>query len=250
MSDCGAESDARAPVPHRRPFWLAGAIAALAPICIGHAHSAEDAALPPGFVRLSQITKEMRQEIRYAGSHNFVGRQIAGYQAAECWLRKEAAQALAAVAHDLATSGWRLIVYDCYRPERAVADFAAWAKDRGAQQKKVEFYPALDKEKLFALGYIAAKSAHSTGTAVDAGAEAIDTAGRTTPLDFGTAFDTFDPRSATASPDIAAGAAQNRRRLVSMFAAHGFTNYKREWWHFSYRVAAPSASDIPITPAR
>jgi D-alanyl-D-alanine dipeptidase len=226
------------------------ATAALAVLCIGHARGDEDAALPPGFVRLSQVTKDVREEIRYAGSHNFVGRPIAGYGAAECWLRKEAARALAAVARDLAAMGWRLVVYDCYRPERAVADFATWARDPRDQKKKAEFYPALDKEKLFALGYIAARSGHSTGTAVDAGAEAIDAAGRVTPLDFGTAFDTFDPRSATASPDISGFATHNRRRLVSIFTAHGFANYKREWWHFSYRVASPGAFDIPITPTR
>jgi D-alanyl-D-alanine dipeptidase len=222
----------------------------LALISDAGARSQEDPALPLGFVRLSQITKDVRQEIRYAGSHNFVGRPIAGYGAAECWLRKEVAQALTSVAHDLVAAGWRLIVYDCYRPERAVADFVAWARDSKDQIRKTEFYPALDKEKLFALGYIAAKSGHSTGAAIDAGAEAIDATGRAKPLDFGTAFDMFDPRSATASPGISSAAAQNRHRLASAFEAHGFTNYPREWWHFSYRIAAPRPFDIPITPAR
>jgi D-alanyl-D-alanine dipeptidase len=205
--------------------------------------------LPPGFVRLSQVAKEVRQEIRYAGTHNFVGRPVAGYGAAECWLRREAAEALALVVRDLAATGWRLIVYDCYRPMRAVADFAHWAGDPQDQESKAEFYPALDKDKLFALGYIALRSAHSTGAAVDVGAEAVDSGGVVTPLDFGTSFDAFDPRSATASRDIPQAAAENRRRLVAAFAAHGFANYAREWWHFSLRVPAPRAYDIPITPA-
>ncbi len=215
----------------------------------GQAASRADAGLPPGFVRLAQVTKEARQEIRYAGSHNFVGRPIAGYGAAECWLRREAAEALAGVAHDLVAKGWRLVVYDCYRPQRAVADFVGWAKDPNDQERKAEFYPSLDKDRLFALGYIARQSAHSTGAAVDAGAEALDPGGTATPLDFGTPFDAFDPRSATASRDISNAAAGNRRRLVETFATHGFTNYAREWWHFSFRVAAPRAYDIPITPA-
>jgi D-alanyl-D-alanine dipeptidase len=206
--------------------------------------------LPPGFVRLAQVTDEIRQEIRYAGAHNFVGHPIAGYGAPECWLRREAADALALVARDLAATGWRLVVYDCYRPQRAVADFVRWANDPQDQRRKAEFYPSLDKEKLFALGYIARQSAHSTGAAVDAGAEAVDATGTATPLDFGTGFDVFDPRSATASGGISAKATGNRRRLDQAFAAHGFANYAREWWHFSYPVAAPRAYDIPITPVR
>jgi D-alanyl-D-alanine dipeptidase len=196
------------------------------------------------------VTNEIREEIRYAGSHNFVGRPIAGYAAPECWLRREAAEALLLVAQALAAKGWRLIVYDCYRPQRAVADFLKWARDPQDQKRKAEFYPRLDKEKLFALGYIARQSSHSTGAAVDAGAEAINAVGTATPLDFGTGFDVFDPRSATASSDISAAAAENRQRLGQAFAAHGFTNYAREWWHFSYRVAAPRVYDVPITPAQ
>ena len=224
--------------------------AALAAMAYADALAREGTSLPPDFVRLSEVTREIRQEIRYAGSHNFVGRPIAGYSAAECWLRREAATALAAVAHDLVLEGWRLVVYDCYRPRRAVADFVRWAEDPGDQRRKAEFYPSLEKEKLFALGYIARQSAHSTGAAVDAGAERLSPAGDAAPIDFGTGFDTFDPRSATASPDIPDEAAANRRRLLRAFAAHGFANYAREWWHFSYRVATPTAYDIPITSAR
>jgi D-alanyl-D-alanine dipeptidase len=255
MSDCAADLGAgkigvSARRRHSRFLHAATIAVVLGLMSNAGARSQDDPALPPDFVRLSRVSKDVRQEIRYAGSHNFVGRPIAGYGAAECWLRKEVAQALTLVAHDLVASGWRLIVYDCYRPERAVADFAAWARDPKEQARKAEFYPALDKEKLFALGYIAAKSGHSTGAAIDAGAEAVDAKGQATPLDFGTAFDMFDPRSATASPGISRAAAQNRRRLASAFAAHGFTNYPREWWHFSYRVAAPRPFDMPITPAR
>jgi zinc D-Ala-D-Ala dipeptidase len=211
---------------------------------------AGDAGLPPGFVRLSDVTRSMRQDIRYAGSNNFMGRSAAGYGAGECWLRREAALALADVAHDLARAGWRLVVYDCYRPKRAVSDFLAWARDRNALGRKGEYYPTIDKGELFARGYIAAFSSHSRGIAVDAGAEALDTSSHVAPLDFGTGFDRFDPRSWTASRAISAGARANRRRFTAAFATHGFANYAREWWHFSYRaLAGAPAYDVPITAA-
>ena len=211
---------------------------------------AGDARLPPGFVRLTDVTRLVRQDIRYAGSDNFMGRPAASYEAGECWLRREAALALANVALDLARDGWRLVVYDCYRPKRAVGDFLAWARDRNAPGRKDDYYPALDKGELFARGYIAASSSHSRGIAVDAGAEALDASGDVKQLDFGTRFDRFDMRSWTASRSIGKAASANRRRLTVAFTAHGFSNYAREWWHFSYRalVGAP-AYDVPITAA-
>jgi D-alanyl-D-alanine dipeptidase len=199
-------------------------------------------ALPPGFVRLSEVAPQIRQDIRYAGWNNFTGRPVPGYGAAECWLRREVAEALARVASDLARGSWRLVVYDCYRPARAGAAFAAWAGEPSDQSRKAEFYPRIEKNRLFALGYIARVSSHSNGTAVDAGAE---TAGGG-PLDFGTPFDLFDPRSATASREVSAEAHANRRRLAAAFAAQGFRNYAREWWHFGFGGGG-AAYDVPIT---
>ncbi len=203
--------------------------------------------LPPGFVRLAEVSKAIRQEIRYAGAENFTGRPVAGYGAPECWLKQETAEALARVAGVLARSGWRLIVYDCYRPQRAVSAFAAWAADETDQARKSDYYPRIDKRELFALGYIAATSSHSKGTAVDAGAEAVDGAGNASALDFGTPFDRFDPSSAGASREVGAMAAANRRRLAAAFKAQGFAAYSREWWHFGFKGAARASSyDVPI----
>ncbi|TDR93629.1 M15 family metallopeptidase [Enterovirga rhinocerotis] len=204
---------------------------------------AADPAVPPGFVRLSDVAPAIRQDIRYAGRSNFTGRPVPGYGAPECWLRREAALALALVARDLAASGWRLVVYDCYRPQRATAAFVAWARDPADQATKAEYYPRIDKARLFALGYIASASSHSRGIAVDAGAE---TAGGS-PVDFGTAFDHFDPRSGAGHPDVGALAQANRRRLAAAFAARGFAGYAREWWHFGFRTGASAAHDRPIT---
>jgi D-alanyl-D-alanine dipeptidase len=125
--------------------------------------------LPKGFVYLRDIDPTIVQDIRYAGSHNFVGRPIKGYLAAECILSAPAANALALVQKKLAEKKLSLIVWDCYRPNRAVADFFAWSRDSARSEMKAEFYPRTDKAKLFALGYIAIRSAHSRGSTVDVG---------------------------------------------------------------------------------
>ena len=126
-------------------------------------------ALPKGFVYLRDIDPTIVQDIRYAGSHNFVGRPIRGYLAAECILSEPAAKALKAVQRKLAEKKLSLVVWDCYRPKRAVDDFLQWSKDPTHSEMKAEFYPHADKEKLFALGYLAKRSAHSRGSTVDLG---------------------------------------------------------------------------------
>src|SRR6266849_5829701 len=108
--------------------------------------------LPRGFVYLRDIDPTIVQDIRYAGSHNFVGRPVRGYLAAECILSEPAANALATVQRRLAEKKLSLIVWDCYRPRRAVADFLAWSRDPAHAEMKAEFYPRTDKQKLFALG--------------------------------------------------------------------------------------------------
>lgn len=205
--------------------------------------------LPPGFVRLADVAPAIRQEMRYATAHNFTGQRVAGYGAGACWLRREAAQALAAVQQDLERRHWRLVVYDCYRPKRAVAAFVAWARDPADQAAKAEFYPDIDKKDLFRLGYIARTSGHSRGIAVDAGAERLDEKGEAVPIDFGGGFDLFDPKSWTASRAVSREAGANRKALVAAFAAHGLANYAREWWHYSLPgLAQAPAYDVVIEP--
>jgi zinc D-Ala-D-Ala dipeptidase len=125
--------------------------------------------LPKGFVYLRDIDPTIVQDIRYAGSHNFVGRPIRGYLAAECILSERAAKALETVQRILAEKRLSLIVWDCYRPKRAVDDFHQWSKDPAHSEMKAEFYPRTDKAKLLALGYLATRSAHSRGSTVDLG---------------------------------------------------------------------------------
>ncbi len=179
---------------------------------------------PPDFIRLADVAPHIRQDMRYAGSENFLGRPVPGYRAAQCWLRREAAAALAAVAKDAAAAGLSLVIYDGYRPQRATRAFIAWAADPLDQAMKHAYYPNLDKADLFDLGYIARKSTHSTGIAVDLALEG---------LDFGTPFDLFDAASGTHHPGISQAAKQNRAFLIALMGRHGFVNFDKEWWHFT-----------------
>jgi D-alanyl-D-alanine dipeptidase len=223
--------------------------------------------LPAGFVFLRDVDPSIVQDMRYVGYDNFTGHPLPGYGAAECVLRRDVAEALAKVQADLVHENLGLKVYDCYRPTRAVHAFARWTQqgDDGATKR---FYPTLEKRTLFAYGYIAAQSAHSTGNAVDLTLIKLPTAPAppfdpratygacTAPasqrapdnaLDMGTGFDCFDDRSHTASAGIAAEQKRRRGVLVAAMRARGFHNYFREWWHFSFGARGP-AYDFPIGP--
>src|ERR1700694_348660 len=115
------------------------------------------AGLPAGFVYLGDIDPTILQDPRYAGAHNFVGRPIAGYEAAECVLTEKAARALAKVQSQLKAKNFSLIVWDCYRPSRATADFVQWTKDPRDTRMKAEFYPRIDKSQIFELGYLSTR---------------------------------------------------------------------------------------------
>jgi D-alanyl-D-alanine dipeptidase len=186
--------------------------------------------LPQGFVDAANAAPGLVVDMRYAGSRNFVGRPIAGYDAPRCVLTREAAFALAAVQRDLAVSGRGLKVFDCYRPARAVADFAAWARDLDDQAMKQEYYPNVDKTQLFALGYIAERSGHSRGSTVDVTLIDLSTGAE---LDMGTSYDLFDPRSWPSDTSVSAEAQANRRALQEVMVAHGFRPLREEWWHFT-----------------
>jgi zinc D-Ala-D-Ala dipeptidase len=183
-----------------------------------------------GFVEAGNAVSGLVVDMRYAGSRNFVGRPIAGYDAPLCLLTREAAAALAAVQRDLAASGRGLKVHDCYRPARAVADFAAWARDLDDQAMKGEYYPNVDKTQLFVLGYLAERSGHSRGSTVDVTLIDLGTGAE---LDMGTPYDLFDPRSWPSDASVSAEAQSNRRALRDVMVAHGFRPLREEWWHFT-----------------
>lgn len=210
-----------------------------------------DPGLPSGFVELSDVDPTIRQDMRYFGSNNFVGRPIAGYEAGACVLTEQAARALSAAQTEFAERGYSLIVFDCYRPQGAVDDFVAWAESAD-QTTKAQYYPNVPKDELFERGYIAERSGHSRGSTVDLALEPANAVSKGTPehlqtpcleddafqgdrqyLNFGTAYDCFDVLSHTANAEVSAEAQANRQLLVSVMEETGFRNYANEWWHFT-----------------
>src|SRR5277367_478864 len=173
---------------------------------------------PAAFVDAATVVPGLIVDARYAGSHNFVGRPIDGYEAPRCLLTNAAAQALAGVAQDVAKYGLVIKVFDCYRPVRAVANFVHWARDLDDAAGKKEFYPDVDKRTLFRDGYISPRSGHSRGSTVDL------TLARTDghELDMGTPFDFFSPLSWAAAGDISSKAKANRALFAAAMRRRGF----------------------------
>ena len=209
---------------------LAVAATAIAPAAQAHS----------GLVCLRDVDASIVQDMRYAGPNNFTGDPVPGYEAAECWLARPAAEALAKVQAELAKAGKTLIVYDCYRPVRAVRHFVSWAAKQG-DKRDPAYFPRVDGSQLIAQGYIAARSGHSTGLAIDL---SFGDATTREPADTGGPFDLFDYISHT-NAKVPAEARANRNFLVDAMAKAGFANYAAEWWHYSLRGKAPE-QDVPV----
>jgi zinc D-Ala-D-Ala dipeptidase len=192
---------------------------------------AEETQRPADFVDAATVVPGLIAEIRYAGSHNFTGQPVDGYQAPHCLLTRQAVGALAEVARDVAPRGLVIKVFDCYRPVRAVANFMRWARDLSDQKMKAEFYPNVDKRALFRDGYIASHSGHSRGSTMDLTLAKTDG----TELDMGTHFDFLDPKSWVADPSITPEEHANRMLLAAAMSRRGFRGYFKEWWHFTLR---------------
>jgi len=233
------------------------------------ANAAAQAPKPPaGFVYLRDIDPTIIQDMRYAGANNFVGRPLKGYQAAECVVKREVGALLKSVQEELTLQGLSLKMFDCYRPARAVADMVAWSRDGRETPAQKRYNPAFSKADLFRLGYIATRSGHSTGAALDLtlvdlkadNSATFDSAknyGDCTAnvnlrapdgsVDMGTGYDCSDVRSHTAAKSITAAQRRWREKLVLVMAKRGFVNYSKEWWHFSLPGAGGPAYDFPIT---
>ena len=212
--------------------------------------------LPNGFVRLSEIAPDILQDLRYASARNFTGRPVPGYHAPVCILARPVAEALKRVQADLVPRGLSLLIFDCYRPVRSVAAFMQWAQDPTHSNQTKQYYPRLAKIDLVRQGYIAQRSSHSKGIAVDltivrlsTNTPALRDALQSEPspctsvtteamqagaVDMGTAFDCFDEASHTDNARVSAEAKSYRGLLVAAMAKAGFQNYAREWWHFSF----------------
>ncbi len=199
-----------------------------------------------GLVDVSTLIPDIALDIRYAGERNFVGAQVDGYNAAKCLLLEPAARALAQVEADLRVQNYRLQIYDCYRPARAVAHFVRWVQDPADQRTKALHYPNLEKSAL--LGeYIATVSGHSRGATVDLTLLDCSSAAACVAVDMGTEYDFFDPRANTDAPDISPAQQANRQRLLSAMQRHGFSNYPKEWWHYTLTsIGSKLLFDVPI----
>ncbi len=184
--------------------------------------------LPEGFVYIADVIPGIREDIRYAGCHNFMGRPVDGYAAAKSVCTRECAQALAKAANAFAADGYTVLIYDAYRPQRAVDHFVRWSLNLEDTIAKAEFYPTLDKADLFEKGYIARRSGHSRGSTVDL--TLMDSGG--TLLDVGGEFDWFLPVSGHAYADLTPAQKENRLYLKRVMEEAGFSPYSEEWWHY------------------
>lgn len=210
---------------------------------------------PEDFVTLRSVDPTIIQEMRYTTAHNFVGEPVDGYRQPVCILTRPAARALHRAQATLLRQGHSLKVYDCYRPQRAVDHFVRWAKDLRDVRMKAEFHPRVDKSRLFADGYIAARSGHSRGSTVDLTVVHLPAAptrpyepgeplvpcyapqGERFPdnsLDMGTGYDCFDTLSRSDDPRVRGEQRANRNLLRDVLGAEGFVNLPGEWWHFTY----------------
>ena len=179
-------------------------------------------------VDVRSLDSTIAVNLRYLGSDNFTGAPLPGYEANRAYLRREAATALARVQQQLRSDGLGLLIWDGYRPVSGTEGMVAWAERTGNM-------------KLFKQGYIARRSRHNMGVAVDLTLVTLDSG---QPLDMGTPFDTFSDAAHTAN---ASGVpARNRQRLVAAMEAQGFRNYDQEWWHFSIEVPDPVPFGVPV----
>ena len=227
-------------------FWLAVGILLAIPIVINLMRSPEKTPEmdSSGFVNLSDVVPDAIIEARYFATYNFVGARVDGYLEPVVLYTREAAAALKEVSDDVKARGYRLKVYDAYRPQCAVDHFVRWGKDLADSLMKPYFYPEVDKSLLFERGYIAEKSGHTRGSAIDLTLFDMTTGKE---LDMGGVHDWFgieshpdyggnpDTGEYTGGVQITEEQFRNRMILREAMLRHGFQPYDCEWWHFSLK---------------
>lgn len=192
-----------------------------------------DAGDASGFVLLTDYVPDAILEIRYYSTYNFVGRRIDGYEQPTALLTKPAAEALAKAAASLKAQGYRLKIYDAYRPQKGVDHFVRWSKDVKDTLMKAYFYPELGKDVLFPQDYIMEKSGHTRGSTLDL---TIFDMAKGKEVDMGGTFDYFGERS---HPDFKGDLTEqqraNRMILRKAMVDAGFEPLYSEWWHFTLK---------------
>ena len=204
----------------------------------------EDTTGVENFVNITDVVPDAILEIRYYGTYNFVGKRIDGYQQPTAMLTRQAADSLLAVSNDLKQMGYRLKIYDAYRPQMAVDHFVRWGKDLNDTLMKRYFYPNVDKNRLFELDYIAEKSGHTRGSTLDLTIFDMNTEKE---VDMGGTFDWFgteshpdcggNPETGVYRPNDTISEVQFNNRMVlrNAMMRHGFKPYSSEWWHFTLK---------------
>lgn len=190
------------------------------------------AQLPDGFVYANDVIPDLKVELRYFSSNNFVGKPINGYESNRLILSEAAANALKLVQQELEKQGMCLLVFDGYRPQRAVNHFMQWAQDLNDTINKPSYYPKVNKKDLFKEEYIATRSGHSKGSTVDL---TIFSDATNAPLDMGTDYDFFGRESWIYHEGLSEIQKKNRQILQTVMLKHGFNNYAKEWWHFTLK---------------
>ncbi|MBQ2051135.1 MAG: M15 family metallopeptidase [Paludibacteraceae bacterium] len=203
------------------------------------------------FVTLTDAVPDAILEIRYFSTYNFVGKRVDGYIEPTALMTKRAADSLRAVSDEVISLGYRLKIYDAYRPQMAVDHFVRWAADIPDTAMKAYFYPDLYKDVLFEQDYIAAKSGHTRGSTVDLTLFDMKTEKE---VDMGGTFDWFGPeshpdfcgnpstgkytgnnRKSPAGRSITPEQFANRMLLRKLMLKHGFKPIDSEWWHFTLK---------------
>ena len=185
---------------------------------------------PSDFVVLADFVPGIIQEIRYYSTYNFIGDRIDGYEEPCALLTKEAARALKSVSNEMNVRGYRLKIFDAYRPARAVKHFVLWGIEDLDLRMKPYFYPDLEKQELFAKGYIASQSSHSRGSTVDLTLLDMSTGKE---VDMGSPFDMFSEVSHPDYRGITEQQYDNRMILQQVMVRNGFSPIDCEWWHFT-----------------
>lgn len=203
---------------------------------------------PGGFVLLADYIPAIVQEIRYYSTYNFVGERINGYEEPCALLTVEAARALQAVSNELNVQGYRLKIFDAYRPATAVKHFVLWGVDDLDLRMKPFFYPEEEKTALFEKGYIASRSGHSRGSAVDLTLLDMRTGME---VDMGSPFDLFSEVSHPDYRGVTPAQYENRMFLQKAMMRHGFDPIFCEWWHFVLRKEPypDTYFDFPVSSA-
>ena len=209
---------------------LIAAMLTISPVSAQRSTAPDDSS---GFVVLSEVVPDIIQEIRYFSTYNFVGERIDGYEQPVALMTIEAANALKKVSDEVKAKGYRLKIYDAYRPQTAVDNFVRWAEKISDTRMKKYFYPKVDKTRLFDEGYIDAKSGHSRGSTVDLTLFDMKTGKE---VDMGGTFDYFGELS---HPDykgkLTKQQIKNRMYLREVMTKHGFKPLETEWWHFTLK---------------